>query len=41
MPELVLYGIRELVEQFLGSNLDLKVDHSESVRAMGVESGPL
>ena len=28
MPELVLYGIRELAEQFLGSNLDIEVDHS-------------
>ena len=26
--ELVLYGIRELAEQFLGSNLDIEVDHS-------------
>ena len=29
--ELVLYGIRELAEQFLGSNLDIEVDHSASV----------
>ena len=26
--ELVLYGIRELAQQFLGSNLDIEVDHS-------------
>ena len=29
MPELVLYGIRELAEQFLGSNLHIEVDHSD------------
>ena len=28
MPELVLYGIRELAEQFLGPLLDIEVDHS-------------
>ena len=27
--ELVLYGIRELAEQFLGSTLDIEVDHSD------------
>ena len=29
MPELVLYGIRELAEQFLGPLLDIEVDHSD------------
>ena len=28
MPEQVLYGIRELAEQFLGPLLDIEVDHS-------------
>ena len=28
MPELVLYGIRELVEQFLGPLLDIEVENS-------------
>ena len=28
MAELVLYGIRELAEQFLGLLLDIEVDHS-------------
>ena len=28
--ELVLYGIRELAQQFLGSVLDIEVDHSDS-----------
>ena len=28
MPELVLYGIRLLAKQFLGSILDIEVDHS-------------
>ena len=28
MPELVLYGIRELAKQFLGAILDIKEDHS-------------
>ena len=29
MPELVLHGIRELAEQFLGPLLDIEVDHSD------------
>ena len=28
MPELVLYGIRELAKQFLGAILDIEVDQS-------------
>ena len=28
MPELVLYGIRELAKQLLGTVLDIEVDHS-------------
>ena len=28
MPELVLYDIRLLAEQFLGTVLDIEVDHS-------------
>ena len=28
MPELVLYGIRELAEQFLGPLLDIEVENS-------------
>ena len=28
MPELVLYGIRLLAKQFLGTILDIEVDHS-------------
>ena len=28
MPELVLYGIRELAKQLLGTFLDIEVDHS-------------
>ena len=28
MPELVLYGIRELAKQFLGAILDIEVDYS-------------
>ena len=28
MPELVLYGIRLLAKQFLGTVLDIEVDHS-------------
>ena len=27
MPELVLYGIRLLAKQFLGTILDMEVDH--------------
>ena len=30
MPELVLYGIRLLAKQFLGTFLDIEVDQSES-----------
>ena len=30
MPELVLYGIRLLAKQFLGSILDMEVDQSAS-----------
>ena len=29
MPELVLYGIRELAKQLLGTILDIEVDHSD------------
>ena len=29
MPELVLYGIRLLAKQFLGTVLDMEVDQSE------------
>ena len=36
MPELVLYGIRELAEQFLGPLLDIEVDHSASLSALTV-----
>ena len=32
MPELVLYGIRLLVKQFLGTVLDIEVDQSDSVK---------
>ena len=28
MPELVLYGIRLLAKQFLGTVLDIEVDHT-------------
>ena len=28
MPELVIYGIRELAKQFLGAILDIEVDQS-------------
>ena len=28
IPELVLYGIRELAKQFLGAVLDIEVDQS-------------
>ena len=31
MPELVLYGIRLLAKQFLGTVLDIDVDHSASL----------
>ena len=30
--ELLLYGIRELADQFLGSNLDMEVDQSDYYR---------
>ena len=29
MPKLVLYGIRLLAKQFLGTFLDIEVDHSD------------
>ena len=31
MPELVLHGIRLLAKQFLGTILDIEVDHSDYV----------
>ena len=31
MPELVLYGIRLLAKQFLGTVLDIEVDHWTSL----------
>ena len=33
MPELVLYGIRELAKQFLGAILDIEVDQSDHIRS--------
>ena len=30
MPELVLYGIRRLAKEIIGSILDMEVDHSAS-----------
>ena len=32
MPELVLYGIKMLAKQFLGTVLDIEVDQSDSFR---------
>ena len=35
MPDLVLYGIRLLVKQFLGTALDIEVDQSAPESAPG------
>ena len=32
--ELVLYGIRELAYQFLGSNLEIEVDQSDILHSL-------
>ena len=37
MPELVLYGIRLLAKQFLGTILDIEVDQSDFISVMNCE----
>ena len=38
MPELVLYGIRLMAKQFLGTVLDIEVDHSGVMVCHGIMS---